>query len=367
MRYLFSILLDGLAIISFPFFYIYRRKNNLYLFTEWNGEPKGDNPSVLFQHMTNVEKYWITNEKQKHLDGLFVYKYSFRSFLLHILAGNFVFSHNIRTQFIWPLCINSRKILIWHGVPLKKIGLQRSYSWSTDLWRFYSKKVRLRITPINLVFCQSEYEKKIVSEAFNIKPASIMVTGYPSYCKFIGVNTRDRRECTPSKKRVLYAPTLRDSSDVFVLILAEYFNCVALNSDFFDFYIKLHPAQVQSHDLIAPAVLNLCKSADIDYGFFDFVITDYSGVAVEATLCDCKLYMYAPDVLEYSTCVGLNELFYEFSKNMRSSLNEIVEDMRCGQKFTAMLTARDYYVGAVPSANVVKHIANLLVAKFNKH
>lgn len=311
----------------------------------------------MYVNLEGYKKYWITNNKSLNGVNNYVYKYSLHSFWLHLVAGNFVFSHNIRTQFLWPLTIGSKKILIWHGVPLKKIGLQRSRGYLNSLWIIYNKYFRLKLSKIDLVFCQSDYERDVISESFNIVKDTIVVTGYP---KFTYLETFNSNSCCKElcrRKKILYAPTLRQDSSVFDSLIENYCKANLKFKDVCDFYLRIHPAQF--HTIVNGDVV-FYNNKKIDYSYFDCIVTDYSGVLVEASLLNCPVYVLAPDIDSYRATVGFNELFTVVTKNVCFNLDDIVEDLLGDGVLMVNIPSRDYYIGVIPEVDIYCKIADYL-------
>lgn len=354
---LLSILLDMFVILYFPILWLIPRNKNIRLFTEWDGDPVGDNPWWLYTNLTGSENYWITHNKAKHGVAGHVYIYTLQSLCLHLSASVFIYSHNIRTQFIWPLTIGSKKVLFWHGVPLKKIGLQRNRAHLNWLWKIYNRVVRLRLSSTNLALCQSQYERSVLSEAFALKQSDIAVTGYPRFLSLIPQH-RDVHELR--RVRILYAPTLRPDSSVLGSVINNFLQYSRFYSGVCEFFIKVHPAQKIDVQMYADDKLKIIMGGVIDFSDFSAVITDYSGVTVEALLCNCPVYIYAPDYNDYRKQVGFNELFDLIYSYAIEDIAVIVQDILGPGSLNVCLENAGYYLGSIPDEGIFQRIEECL-------
>jgi CDP-ribitol ribitolphosphotransferase len=105
------------------------------------------------------------------------------------------------------------------------------------------------------------------------------------------------------KKIVLYVPTYRDkniNAELSVKDAARNLGNV-LNSETFYLLPKLHPIDAEGDADLASGF----KAEELLY-IADAVVTDYSGLAINAALLDKPLFFYLYDIEEYLRSTGLN-------------------------------------------------------------
>lgn len=119
---------------------------------------------------------------------------------------------------------------------------------------------------------------------------------------------------------LLYAPTFRRNGIVCVKDLAD-----LIDSDRFMLIVKSHPEQ----ELDAAGVQTCSEfSAQELLSIADFLITDYSAIALEAAVIDVKTLYYVFDYDVYARTNGLNiDLFEEMPGCVFSDADELVRSL----------------------------------------
>lgn len=301
------------------------KKNEVVLIGGWFGERFADNSKYLYLYLNeNKDKYqvkkiiFITRKKdiyryiKEELNYEVYMMYSLGSFYYHIIARYYIVDQAPRKDLIGWLGINSIKINLWHGLPLKKIG--------------YDKKIKKPIHIGNwqesyLLTC-SEYGDKILGEAFKC-PINKRLRGmYPRNYYLINENkylSKIERELlkkiekikNENKKIIIYLPTFRDKNKLKFLgeedknKLIEFFRFLEENNYFL--VSKEHFAGTsifgENREIIYFSdrnFLNLESNIDI-YPFLkisDILITDYSSVYFDYLYLDRDIIFYPYD-LEY--------------------------------------------------------------------
>jgi len=106
--------------------------------------------------------------------------------------------------------IPGKKINLWHGIPLKKIGVLQNKKW---------KKLGRRFS--NVISAASKLDQNNMSLAFNMENERVIPSGLPRHDWIMGKLKTPRRfdrqlkelaELLDNRKLVLYAPTFRDES-----------------------------------------------------------------------------------------------------------------------------------------------------------
>lgn len=206
----------------------------------------------------------------------------------------------------------SLKVLqIWHAMgAIKKFGYQscgklsgRSISLTKGLkmHRNYTK-----------IVSGSKAMTKYFKEAFGYPESTFLNIGLPRM-DYLLKNKDSLKEKIylkypefKDKKVILYAPTFRTTKDKKIEeLLSE------IDFSKYHFILKVHPNQeidttcddiYRCNEFSALDLLSIC----------DYLITDYSAIAIEAAILDVKTYYYVFDYNDYKKNNGLNiNLFKE--------------------------------------------------------
>lgn len=175
----------------------------------------------------------------------------------------------------------------------------------------------------NAVLAPSKKTGEFFSKAFNIEESKIEIIGLPriDYLNKKEDNLKEKflkdyPECN-NKKIILYVPTFRKNNSVNKKELIE-----NINKEKYKLIIRNHPLDKDKLD-----EENIVKN-DYDTMFLlkiaDFVITDYSAIAYEASIFDRPLYFYLYDIEEYSKNRGLN---VDLSKEMKDATFKNAKDL----------------------------------------
>ena len=172
------------------------------------------------------------------------------------------------------------------------------------------------------LLCPSPAVTQAFCEAFDVKESQLVYMGMPRIDYLSGLRTSDEGEQThqsifekypllDQRPAVVYAPTFRDGRPVDIDGLIEMFDF-----DRFALIVKLHPLYPQ--DISTKwqnkngLIFDKSFSTDEWLTAATAVITDYSGVAVEAAVCNIPIYFYVYDIEQYIEERGLNfDLRYE--------------------------------------------------------
>ena len=198
-------------------------------------------------------------------------------------------------------------VQLWHAPEaIKKFSLQ-----ITDTPAGYSKRttgILCMHRNYDYILCPADATRPFFEEAFGYPESAFVKLGLPSldriglmkhkkiYEKYPELSGEERRPLT-----VVYAPTFRDGEPVDAEGLAGAFN----DAENVALVLKLHPL-----DTYEPTISSIIRDREfplIDwYDIADIVITDYSGVAVEAAAAGVASYYYIYDIDSYKAKRGLN-------------------------------------------------------------
>ncbi len=200
-----------------------------------------------------------------------------------------------------------RIIQIWHSMaPFKKFGWQ-TVGTAEGIPAETAEGIRYH-EGYDHIIVGSEFARDIFAEAMKTEKSKILPLGIPVTDSMIGSSGESERfklwklhPSTCGKKIIVYAPTVRADSgvpcDEFVKNF-DYENNALV--------IKLHPRDTKTVICDERAVADREMTTQEAVRAADIIITDYSGVAAEASLLGKPVFFYTPDIGEYSGNCGLN-------------------------------------------------------------
>ncbi|MBV6272956.1 CDP-glycerol glycerophosphotransferase family protein [Alcaligenaceae bacterium CGII-47] len=279
------------------------------------------------------EIYWISNNKHlvyklRNLGYKALYKWSIEGVLTCLIASEYHYSSYLSDINEWT-ARGARKVNYWHGCPFKMIeydiisGYLRKYYNPIGVLEhlaFFVKSVihpASRISP-DKIFSPYPFFDKYIKSAFRVSDSHLVREELPriKYVKgnlcyggneYLGSESLlDDPFLSGGNRVVLYAPTFRDGnsnwfeehilSDIGIaqpLLAAS--NILLI--------IKLHPNESFKEKLISDNIKVIDSSVDIHLilSKIEFLITDYSSIAVDAAMSGIDVYLMWPDLGEY-TC-----------------------------------------------------------------
>jgi CDP-ribitol ribitolphosphotransferase len=205
---------------------------------------------------------------------------------------------------------------IWHAPEaIKKFGYQ-TLDTRAGLRAEVARVMRVHRS-YDYVLCPAKATAPYFCAAFDVDESKLVYLGLPriDYISSVtgagGASVRARIEHTyptlkdKERKTVLYAPTFRDGRPTDMEGLLR-----EIDFDLFNVALKPHPLD-DSVVAFAPAraeglIIDRTYSAIDWFSVCDAVITDYSGLAVEAAAAGKPTYFYLYDVAAYEAERGLN-------------------------------------------------------------
>ena len=301
----------------------------------WFGERFADNSKHLYLYIHNNKNdldiskvIWIT-KKKNIMDELSergyntYFKWSIKSIWYHFRALYHIVDQSpddINSLF----SVRSKRINLWHGFPLKKIGYytrdmkEKKYQKINMLRKILSKGY----WSDHFLLATSDFSADVLGEAFNITKDKVVISGYPRNNAVLNINSNNYvskkeellyREIEKFKKEgytiIGYFPTFRDKKNT--LLFGSNDSKELIN--FFDFcednrirvVSKFHFAgkdktmiDVNTHN----ALLNIDDESDV-YTFIskvDLLITDYSSIYFDFLLLNRPILFFPYD-LDYYT------------------------------------------------------------------
>ncbi len=323
------ILIIGWGIIV-PLVYLFPRKKNLILFAGKNDGLFFDNVKYLYLYLHNLKQnnisyYFFTSHKsvynllRQHNLPVLLHP-SFRSIFSLIRANVFVTcSEQWRKKFKHHLLIKAKKVQLWHGVPLKKVGLcmdsimEDRNSWAGRL----SNTIQGKNYNYDVCVTTSEFfTSQIFSKAVNAK--NYIESGYPRndilFKEKLGeldlidadVETLNKIDELRNKgfKSVLYAPTWDDP--LGNAVKSGFLNLEKL-SDFAKkqkllFVFKFHPSVRCDKEFgMFDNIVYYDSVKDIQplLRVTDILVTDYSSVYMDYLLLDRPIVFFPYNYEKY--------------------------------------------------------------------
>lgn len=227
---------------------------------------------------------------------------------------------------------NLEIIQIWHASgAIKKFGYQsidKKEGRGTEI-----AKIMKMHKNYSHVIAPSSATAEFYKEAFGIENEKIAINGLPRLDYIMADKSKDKKIKefykkypkfkNKNKKTILYVPTFRKGSDG----VKEAQKLIdRINFAKYNLIIKLHPLDKNSK-----AYKYMVNKRYNTYDLLkiaDYIITDYSAVAFEASILNKPLYFYVYDIENYKKTRGLNvDLFKEMNNSTSKDIKEIMKDI----------------------------------------
>ena len=227
---------------------------------------------------------------------------------------------------IGPECAGALQVMMWHGMPIKGIGLQcqpePAFFPETDV-----------------CVATSPFMAGIMGQVFGLPPERVLCTGEPKTDGFVDPSRPDLRRMLGGdyRKIVLYAPTFREEelhpggkrnpralvdsilgSERIRQVLSRHQACMVL---------ALHPfertlfAGVLEAPFFFSVSLDLCTEHLMAAA--DFLISDYSSLVIDWLLLSRPMGLYCPDLEPYKARRGFP--YFDFREVFKSFIHGDVE------------------------------------------
>ena len=306
------------------------KSKKIFLFGGWFGKRFADNSRYLYLYCNEFKDklglkkvIWITENDEIYDDlksnGFEVYKkWSLKSIWYHFRAS-VVFVDQGATDVNKYFTIRSKRINLWHGFPIKKIGrLTESIDYKLD--SIYNRYFKIGGWSNFYLQATSKLSKSILKKSFNVEEDKMIISGYSRNDVF----TEEYWKNYISKKEqivldyikeyklkgykiLFYLPTFRDNKEISLLniqskeesILLENF----LEQNKIILITKFHFAQSDNNkneNLLN--IVNLESNVDV-YPILndsDILITDYSSVYFDFLVSNKPIIFYPFDLEYYS-------------------------------------------------------------------
>ncbi len=225
-------------------------------------------------------------------------------------------------------------VQLWHGIPLKRIGLDSSETTragSTVARRVLAVLYRRTTRQISLLPAASHLVRGRLETAFGLPDARLPVTGEPRVDVLSRGSAEERRHAARAAldeacgrplggtRVILYAPTWRDGEPDPAVPDAGEWDAITAALDRLDamLLIRSHPLGAGDYTPPVPhdrvGTLGSDRVADITplLPGMDLLVTDYSSLAFDAALVPLPVLFFAPDLEEYTARRGLYGTYTE--------------------------------------------------------
>ncbi|UBM61659.1 CDP-glycerol glycerophosphotransferase family protein [Candidatus Sulfidibacterium hydrothermale] len=268
------------------------------------------NNQYFFQYLCQIQPvfpfFFFTKDKktyqnlQKKYPGKILYAYHAKTFVRMAKAKVLMVTTGPDDFFPFPLSPKKKIINLWHGTPLKNIGLLAPDADTKSLSAFSEA--------IDYFCVSSGFEGKIMQKAFRLPEQKIFISGLPKN-DFIRHDHSSFLHQHPvlREKIILYAPTFREK-EMAQKSLAELFPLEKLQQLLEEQHARfLYRSHINTTDLQAiegfDRILSASPSIFPDpqplLYFTDMLITDYSGIYFDYLLLNRPIIFYNYDDAEY--------------------------------------------------------------------
>ncbi|MHA1380622.1 MAG: CDP-glycerol glycerophosphotransferase family protein [Candidatus Helarchaeota archaeon] len=314
------------------------RNKNIWIFGSGAyGDKFADNSKYLFlyvneNHRDKIRSIWISQKKSivKILkeNGYEAYHSNNPKAIFYSLKAKFFIIDIFSSTF--GLCYwfsgRAKKINLWHGMPLKKIGYDdnKSIMHCPNLIKrfFFRIFIPWSVEKWNMVIVTSNLFREIINNALRVNKDKIKITGLPRNDIFfrkikgslmgMAKNSLIYNDLVRFKKKnsqikvFFYAPTFRDTDRDFIedanLDFGRIDQLLKLYNSFL--IVKFHPlTKIKINKVNFDKIIFLNSDIDIYpfLSFTDFLITDYSSVYFDFLLRNKPIIFFPFDIKEYQT------------------------------------------------------------------
>ncbi len=309
-----SILYIARAMMNFIYFFIKlfpMQKNKILLMSRQSDQPNIDF-KLIEEEIKSRNKQMKVVTLCKKIPREFLKKIGYCFYLIKCMYHIATAKVCIVNGYVIPVSIlqHKKKLIImqiWHAMgAIKQFGLQVTDKREGNRSNI-AKIMRMHQNYTNIT-CTSEVTKKIYAQAFQTEEDKILTLGMPRVDYLLGKDgiidekIQEVYKQYPKlkiKKNILYVPTFRKGKKIELEPLIN-----AFSKEKYNLIIRLHPldeTKIEEEFLIDNQyqTMDLLKIAD-------YVITDYSAIAFEASVLNKKLFFYLYDIQEYQEERGLN-------------------------------------------------------------
>lgn len=305
------------------------KKEDEWLFTTWARHPYHtlDNPRAVFEEVKNdksIKKIVILNsnkiiEPDLENNVFFYPLHSLKAMYAMLRAGKIFTGYSLHAVFGYRRLVDvkhRRIIQLWHGIPIKKIGLAVSSNleghWPNECLRY------------DMTIANSVDDKKAMERSFfPDSPEKVKLTGLPRHDLMVMAEDNlpeDYKDDLSSiksrlngRKLVLFAPTWRYNNESPCAFDYEQLRELdeIFNKHNAVLGIRVHANMLRHHSgasFISDNIVYLNDYTDVNVIMreTDALITDYSSLYLDFMVQDRPVLLYTPDIENYKSNRGFN-------------------------------------------------------------
>ena len=325
-----SVFIKLLLILFYPLSFLMFRDKKLWVFGS-SGYHFRDNSKYFFLYVVNnhpeIKPVWISRNKElvtelKAKGYTAEYYMSWQGIRYLLRAKLCITEAGVATINLW-FCGGIKNINLWHGIPLKKVGIGNKHYYfpqeknipNIKRWAWFRIISFFERNP-DFLLVTSEYYRDVMKTAFAAKDENIFIGGQPRNDVFFhsveGAVTLDTQresdavDAAESNTNILCMPTYRDSGEGW--LTASGIDLQRLNSQLkasnTSLWIKLHPQEVKNVETKKLQFSHIrMMEGNVDmYPLlkkFDALITDYSSIYFDYLLVDRPIIFFCYDLEKY--------------------------------------------------------------------
>jgi len=367
------------------------RKKKVWVFGAWYGNRFSDNSKQLYTYIKenhpDIRAIWLTRDaaiaKRVVQEGGEAYlTNSLNGIYASLLAKNVIVSSGKRD--VNYFFINgARWIQLWHGNPMKKIGLDDKFSSAHS---FFQKKIVASFFPFayeynyHVVVSNAEIFTDKMASAFQVPREKVLETGCPRNDIFYSADkdpfNEHLREKFKDCKLAYYLPTFRNHHQSKSLFTLDDYNKEAV-----ELFLKKENIVLVSkghyvdNNLDAATeeptsrIINLSDENVSDINFMlkdaDLLITDYSGAYFDFLLTEKPLIFAAFDLEDYQS--SSREMYFNYETSVAGPIaknwKELLQSLQTiwnNDNFVTLVKEKNTIFNKYHDANNSKRVYELL-------
>lgn len=355
--------------LKFIYFFMKLRKTNKNKIVFLSRQTDGVSLDFRLLKETLESKYDVvilSQKIKKDLKDKIKYNFYMYKQMYHLANANFC----VIDSYVIPVSVLKHKkhlkvLQIWHSLAaIKQFGYQ-SLDKESGHESKMSKVMKMHQN-YDYIISGSEAMIPHFSKAFNQSENKFVSYGLPriDYIikeeKYLNKKITKKYPILASKTNILYAPTLRTYS---LSALEELIDAIDFKK--YNLIFKGHPnKKMKTSD---KRVLTMDEYSTLELlPIADYVLTDYSGVAMEAAAIDRPLYFYLNDYDQYEEKNGINiDLFNEMPNATFIKAKDILNNIKKSYDYENFNKFKNKYVN-VADGTSTKLIVDLIEKEMNK-
>ena len=215
------------------------------------------------------------------------------------------------------------------------------------------------------IACSSKETKEIYSKSFKTSSDKIKIVGMPrvDYLKDLenkfNKSIYEEYPYLKRKKNIVYVPTFRKKQTIKYNELID-----SVDKEKYNLIVKLHPLDMNKNNISNAYLIDEKYTSYDILAIADYIITDYSAIAIEASILNKPIYFYVYDAKKYIKRRGLNvNLFKEMKNSTFTNISEIIKLIESEKyDYNELKRFREKYIETM-GFNNTKAIINLMKGK----